>query len=226
MMAPPFFPIDAGGLQREWSFRALDEGSFEAEGFTVLAREIPHTGGRTFGFRVSDGASSIAYVLRPRPARPRPFGPDGWGPYHAAVRELAEGVDVLLHDAQFTAGELAVRPHFGHSAIDYAVALAERCHVGRLLLHHHDPERTDDEVDALVEAHQGSTVKWRRRSKATSSSSDPLVMLPASAGRRGGLGAVAGVLVGRLDERFRRRGSDHATPSRAAPPRRAAEAAR
>ena len=70
------------------------------------------------------------------------------------------GVDVLLHDAQYTAEELAARPHFGHSAVDYAVALAERCHVGRLLLHHHDPDRTDDEVDALVDAHHGSaTVK-------------------------------------------------------------------
>ena len=85
-------------------------------------------------------------------------GPDGWGPYHEAVCELADGVDVLLHDAQFTAAELAARPHFGHSAIDYAVALAERCHVGRLLLYHHDPDRTDDEVDALAERYRSSEV--------------------------------------------------------------------
>ena len=72
---------------------------------------------------------------------------------------LADGVDVLLHDAQFTPAELAVRPHFGHSAVEYAVALAEHCNVGRLLLYHHDPARTDDEVDALVEEHQGGPVK-------------------------------------------------------------------
>ena len=69
---------------------------------------------------------------------------------------LADGVDVLLHDAQFTPAELAARPHFGHSAVDYAVALAEHCNVGRLLLYHHDPERTDDEVDALVDQHRGA----------------------------------------------------------------------
>jgi phosphoribosyl 1,2-cyclic phosphodiesterase len=158
LMAPPFFPIDAGGLQGRWTFHALDEGPLQLEDFTVLVREIPHTGGRTFGFRVSDGAATMAYISDHGPlALGR--GPDGWGPYHTAVLELADGVDVLLHDAQFTQLELAARPHFGHSAVDYAVALAERCHVGRLLLHHHDPERTDDEVDALVDDHRGGPVK-------------------------------------------------------------------
>jgi phosphoribosyl 1,2-cyclic phosphodiesterase len=157
MMAPPFFPIDTGGLRGHWSFHALAEGTFEVEGFTVLAREIPHAGGRTFGFRVSDGEAAMAYVSDHGPLA-LGFGPDGWGPYHAAVHELSDRVDVLLHDAQYTADELSTRQHFGHSAIDYAVALAERCNVGRLLLHHHDPDRTDDEVDALVEAHRSPIV--------------------------------------------------------------------
>ncbi len=158
LMEPPFFPIDARGLDGAWSFTALEERTLAVEGFTVLVREIPHAGGRTFGFRVSDGDTAIAYVSDHGPIALGP-GPDGWGPYHEAVCELADEVDVLLHDSQYTATELEALPHFGHSAIDYAVALAERCRVGRLLLYHHDPERTDDEVDALVELHQSSVVK-------------------------------------------------------------------
>ena len=69
------------------------------------------------------------------------------------------GVDVLLHDSQYTAEELAARTTFGHSAVDYAVALAEHCRVDRLLLYHHDPDRTDDEVDALVDRYGSATVK-------------------------------------------------------------------
>ena len=53
-------------------------------------------------------------------------GPDGWGPYHDAAMALVEGVDVLLHDAQYTEAELATRPHFGHSCVEYALELAER----------------------------------------------------------------------------------------------------
>ena len=73
--------------------------------------------------------------------------------------ELVDGVDLLLHDAQYTAAELATRPHFGHSASTTRVALAERGGVGRLLLFHHDPGRTDDEVDALVETCAGAAVE-------------------------------------------------------------------
>lgn len=157
LMAPPFFPISVPGLRGEWSFHSLREGCFDVEGFSVLAREIPHSGGRTLGFRVSDGSRTIAYLSDHGPIA-LGDGPDGWGPYHAAAMELARGVDLLLHDAQFTAVELAARPHFGHSAVDYAVGLAERCAVGQLLLFHHDPSRTDDEVDALVKACAGASV--------------------------------------------------------------------
>jgi hypothetical protein len=127
------------------------------EGFEVLAREVPHQGGRTFGFRITDGRSSLAYVSDHGPVVLGP-GPEGWGPYHEAVRELADGVDVLLHDAQFTVSELAARPHFGHSAIDYAVSLGARCGVGRVVLFHHDPWRTDEAVDAIVSRFGASPV--------------------------------------------------------------------
>jgi len=156
-MAPPFFPITPSGLPGDWRFAPLDEGRFEVEGFQVLAREVPHQGGRTFGFRIDDGRSSLAYVSDHGPIVLGP-GPDGWGPYHEAVRELAEGVDVLLHDAQYTAPELAEKPNYGHSAVDYAVALGERCDVRRLLLFHHDPWRTDDAVAALVQRFSGRSL--------------------------------------------------------------------
>jgi phosphoribosyl 1,2-cyclic phosphodiesterase len=158
MMGPPFFPITTESLRGDWRFSPVAEGSMEVEGFHVLVREIPHTGGRTYGFRIDDGRSSMAYVSDHGPVVLGP-GPDGWGPYHDAVIALAGGVDLLLHDAQYTATELAAKPEFGHSAIDYAVALAERCDAGRLLLFHHDPWRTDDAVDAIVDRFRGGPFK-------------------------------------------------------------------
>jgi phosphoribosyl 1,2-cyclic phosphodiesterase len=149
MMSPPFFPIEPTGLRGRWSFGTIGHGRHEVEGFSVVSRWMPHPGGPALGFRVSDGHSSLAYVSDHGPLALGP-GPDGWGPYHDAVLELVDGVDLLLHDAQYTAAELARRPHFGHSAVDYAVALAGRGGVGRLLLFHHDPSRTDDEVEGLV----------------------------------------------------------------------------
>jgi len=149
-MGPPHFPITAEGLHGDWTIEFLEPGTHQFEGFDVLARDIPHPGGRTFGFRVDDGETQLAYLSDHGPIALGP-GPDGWGPYHDAALELASGVDLLLHDSQYTAAELPARAAFGHSAAEYAVRLAEQCGVGRLLLFHHDPSRTDDEVAALAD---------------------------------------------------------------------------
>ena len=148
-MGPPAFPIEPDLLRGEWTFGSIDEGGHTIEGFTVLAREIPHKGGRTFGFRISDGVSSVAYLSDHGPAGVMGPGPDGFGPYHEAALELCAGVDVLIHDAQYTAAELPDRVHFGHSAVDYAVELARRSEAATVVLFHHDPDRTDDEVEAI-----------------------------------------------------------------------------
>ena len=151
-MSPPAFPVLASELQGSWSFGSIDEGVHTIEGFTVLAREIPHKGGRTMGYRVSDAWSSLAYLSDHGPAMDGGPGPDGFGPYHDAAMDLCRGVDLLIHDAQYTASELPFRIHYGHSAANYAVALARLCGVGRVLLFHHDPERTDTEVAAIERA--------------------------------------------------------------------------
>ena len=131
----------------------------------MLAREIPHKGGRTFGFRVSDAAGARRLPLRPRPAHARP-GPDGLGALHAAALELAAGVDLLIHDAQYTAAELPARRRSGTRAADYAAALGcRRRRAHRVLLFHHDPSRTDDEVDALAAAVAARHPTVRRRGR-------------------------------------------------------------
>lgn len=153
-MSPPSFPIDPTELLGEWSFETIDEGHHVIEDFEVFGREIPHKGGRTFGYRISDGHSTLAYLSDHGPAGVLGPGFDGLGPYHEAAVDLCDGVDLLIHDAQYTAAELPQRADYGHSAADYAVELARRAGAARVLLFHHDPARTDDEVDAIEEGLQ------------------------------------------------------------------------
>jgi phosphoribosyl 1,2-cyclic phosphodiesterase len=148
-MSPPHFPITPAGLRGDWSFGNLAPGVFKAEGFTVEAREVPHKGGRTFGYRVSDGHSAIAYIPDHCPTALGP-GPDGWGEYHPAALALAAGVDLLIHDSFLLRDEVAAQASFGHPAADYAVALAHHAGARRVLLTHHKPDRTDDALDALT----------------------------------------------------------------------------
>lgn len=148
-MSPPHFPITPMQLRGDWRFIGLDTGEREIEGFSVLSLEIPHKGGRTFGYRVSDGRSTVAYMSDHCPTLLGP-GPDGLGEYHEAALRLARDCDVLFHDAQYTDDELPERASFGHSSAGYAVGLAKAAGAKRLLLFHHDPPRTDDQIDEIV----------------------------------------------------------------------------
>jgi phosphoribosyl 1,2-cyclic phosphodiesterase len=69
----------------------------------------------------------------------------------AALIDLASGVDVLVHDAQYTEDEVAGdRRGWGHSSWAQAAAAANSCGAGRLVLTSHDPGRADDRVEDLV----------------------------------------------------------------------------
>jgi phosphoribosyl 1,2-cyclic phosphodiesterase len=157
-MSPPHFPITVRDLRGSWEVAAYDEGPREVEGFVVEAREVPHGGGRTMGLQVGDGRATLAYLPDHAPHALGP-GEDGLGVLHPAAIALAGGADLLIHDAQYTAQELPARAAYGHAAAGYARRLAERCGVPRVLLFHHDPDRTDDEVDAIVAGLQGPGVR-------------------------------------------------------------------
>lgn len=149
-MSPPSFPITPEGLKGAWSFSAIEPGAFQAEGFEVVAFEVSHKGGRTFGYRVSDDSRSIAYVPDHAPAA---------GISDAAVAAL-EGVDVLIHDAQFLDHERPRAVDYGHATVNEAIALAQQASAGTLVLFHHGPHRTDVALDQIAAefSHDGFVV--------------------------------------------------------------------
>jgi len=142
MMSPPHFPIGPEGLHGHWSFRNVDVGDHVIEGLSVRARQIPHKGGRTFGYRIEDPTASVAYLPDHRPA---PTGHD-----RRAALDLCRGVDLLIHDAQFLDTEDVVAEDYGHSTISQAIDLAVEARVTELVLFHHAPGRTDEDLDGII----------------------------------------------------------------------------
>jgi phosphoribosyl 1,2-cyclic phosphodiesterase len=147
--SPPNFPITPRQLRGDWTITGIDPGPVQLGSLTLLTRQIPHKGGRTYGYRVSDGHSAIAYLPDHCPADLGP-GPAGLGEYHAAAVELAAGVDVLLHDSFWLAEEFDPAATFGHAAAEYAVGLAARAGASQVVLLHHRPDRTDTELDKIA----------------------------------------------------------------------------
>jgi phosphoribosyl 1,2-cyclic phosphodiesterase len=138
--SPPSFPIEPEGLRGRWAFHALAPGQHRIEGFDVTCAEVQHKGGRTYGYRVQDEGGSIAYVPDHAPAAGR----------SAELGRLLEGVDLLLHDAQFVEAERSVAVDYGHATVEDAVALARDCGAGQLVLFHHSPTRSDDALDEIA----------------------------------------------------------------------------
>jgi phosphoribosyl 1,2-cyclic phosphodiesterase len=156
-MSPPHFPVEPAALGDGWRFGTFDEGEREFEGFAVLAREIPHKGGRTFGFRVSDDTGAVAYLSDHHPLA-LGAGPLGVGELHPAALALARDVDLLIHDAQYTAEELPALAYQGHSCPEYAIALGRQAGARQVCLFHHSPRRTDAALDEIASRYADATV--------------------------------------------------------------------
>ncbi len=142
LMRPPFFPVTRQDLPGDVSFFTLTEGVHEIAGAKVTALEVPHTD-TTFGYRVERDGFSVAYVSDHQQ-------PTDGVSVDPRVLELCQGVDVLIHDAQYTPEEFASKPTWGHCTVDYAVCVAAAAEVGQLVLFHHDPSHDDETLDQLL----------------------------------------------------------------------------
>ncbi len=69
--------------------------------------------------------------------------------------EFAKDTDVLIHDAQYTTEEYASHKGWGHATWKDAAEVALEANAKKLLLTHHSPLRTDDEIDALSKKASG-----------------------------------------------------------------------
>jgi phosphoribosyl 1,2-cyclic phosphodiesterase len=140
-ICPPLFPIGLEGFPGRLDIRdAVPE--LQLGGFEVASVPIPHVG-ETCGYRVTHGGRSVAYVSDHQQ-------PAGGAQIDDSVRRLCEGVDLLIHDAQYTPAEFARKRDWGHCTIEYAVWLAGEVGARRLALFHHDPTHDDEMIDQLA----------------------------------------------------------------------------
>ena len=99
----------------------------------------------------------VAYLSDHSPSSVGP-GPDGLGERHEAALALADGADVLIHDAQHPQSEFPGVGYLGHASAEYAVALGREAGVRTVVLFHHAPTRTDEQIDAILQSVQGCGV--------------------------------------------------------------------
>lgn len=146
-MSPPLFPVSVNEIPCNLTFHDAPTEPVTIGGLTVRASLVTHQG-PTVGYRVEEHGLSVVYLPDHEPGiagldiREQPTD---WISGH----DLAHGADVLLHDAQYGDEEYPRHVGWGHSAIGHVVAFAQKAEVRRLVLFHHDPYHTDDELEAL-----------------------------------------------------------------------------
>jgi phosphoribosyl 1,2-cyclic phosphodiesterase len=137
-MDDPFFPVDLDDLPAKLEIGEMHDGSDERIGaYRVRAASIFHPS-PALAYRIEANGRTLVYATDtedPFSGKPNPVIP------------LADGADTLIHDAQFLPSDF--KKTWGHSTIDAAIEVAAKARVKRLVLYHHDPDRSDDALDHI-----------------------------------------------------------------------------
>jgi phosphoribosyl 1,2-cyclic phosphodiesterase len=147
-LSPPLFPIRLRDLPCRLTFHDVPLGGFAIGCLQITTALVIHPG-PTVGYRIVDNGASLAYLPDHEPALGVDHFPGAanW----TSGFELAAGVDLLIHDAQFTEDEYLRHVGWGHSALSQTIAFATTTAVKRLVPFHHDPAHSDQVLDGLFE---------------------------------------------------------------------------
>lgn len=150
-MNPVVFPVTFEELDATIDFSAIDHEKQRRQGFEVSAYPVRHPGG-ALGYRFTetlDGARSLVYISDNELGSGGKYEtPVGW---RSKLVDFVKGAKVLVHDSTYTAEEYDHYRGWGHSTYDDALSLAIEAGVEQLVLFHHKPERSDEELDQRVE---------------------------------------------------------------------------
>lgn len=143
-MRPPTFPITLDHIPARIDYVSLDESQvYERGPFRVSSIDLNHPDG-VRAYRIEAGGRAIVHATDVEHG-------DSIDP---RLVRLAEGVDLLIHDAQYTREEYQglmgpPRRGWGHATWRDAVDVARSAGARLLALFHHDPARKDEAVQAI-----------------------------------------------------------------------------
>ena len=145
-----YFPVTPEAFGANVRYHNLGEGSFTIDDLTIRTRYLNHPA-LTLAFRIEGDGASFTYSCDHEPhSRDLAMGEGMIHGEDLAHAEFMAGVDLVIHDAQYVADEYQAKQGWGHSTVEYAVAIGRAAGADQLALTHHDPSRTDDQIDEIL----------------------------------------------------------------------------
>lgn len=145
-----YFPVTLDAFGAKVEYRDLVEQTFDLGDVRITTRFLNHPA-LTLAYKLECGGATLVYSCDHEPHAHDLA--DGEGAIHGQDREHSEffrGADLVIHDSQYTPAEYASKVGWGHSTPQYAVQMCRAAGVGTLALTHHDPTRTDEQIDAIL----------------------------------------------------------------------------
>jgi len=131
-MLQEFYPIPLSQMGAKLTFNDYDESEVEIEGCKISTVRHTHPGG-AYSFRFEHDGKSIVFSTDVEHS----------DRLDKRVIDIAQGADLLIHDAQYTPDEIESKKGWGHSSYEQSIEAAKQANVKHLLLTHHDPDHTD-----------------------------------------------------------------------------------
>lgn len=146
-----YFPVTLNAFAAHVQYHEVVEGEFWIEDVRIATQYLNHPA-LTVGYRLEADGASVVYASdhEPHSAHAGEGRADATEAGDAAHVGFLRDADLVIHDAQYTAGEYPSKLGWGHSTMEYAVDVALAANVRRLALYHHDPARDDSAVDQLI----------------------------------------------------------------------------
>ncbi len=144
-----YFPVQMEDMQAHLEFKHLQGNALEI-GDTRVSWEYTLHPSPTVGYKVEVGGRSLAYVpdnefLKGYLGSPAEVGRDSQLlAIHARLIEFLSGVDVLIHEAQYTNEEYLKKIGWGHTSLSNACALIRHTGARKWVVTHHDPIHDDE----------------------------------------------------------------------------------
>jgi len=140
IMSPPYFPVPLSEVPSTVQHVTINEKPVQVGDLTVSSLALNHPDG-CLSYRLENGDRRIVYATDHE---------HGHEPTDQSLIRFAEGVDYLIYDAMYQEKEYEkLRRGWGHSTWYAAVQVALAARVKNLVLFHHHPEHTDQELEKL-----------------------------------------------------------------------------
>ncbi len=176
-----YFPLALDEMGATIRFHDLVEGTLEIDDIRITARYLNHPL-VTLGYRFDMAGTSVVHACDHEPFSYDPAAQDALSERDREHAGFLKNADLVIHDAQYTDAEYSAKKGWGHSPLGYVSAICRAAGVKRVAFTHHDPLRTDDQLDRIVESVRADLLARKSDMHVFAAADQQIVELHASAG--------------------------------------------